>query len=107
MQNSDAAVALLTLLRSMGYTGFKLCRQAIYNSRTVVGVDQATNETNLLVSGQGLGLGASGPFGEASVDWIAGARWRSASMIVSELAHGGPVWVASTMEEWFDVHARL
>jgi len=106
-EGSEPALALLALLLEMGYTEFKLCRQSLYNARLVVAVDQTTNQSNMMASRQGLGLGASGPFGEAAVDWIAGPRWRPAQFLAQELGYGGPVWVASTMNEWFDIHAKL
>lgn len=103
---SSAAFDLVILLGSMGYGEFKLCRQSIYNARTVLTVNQDTNLSDLISSRQGLGLGASGLFGEAAVDYIAGPRWRPASAILAELVEGGPIWVAGTMQEWFDLHAR-
>eukprot|EP00928_Gymnodinium_smaydae_P020342 TRINITY_DN17864_c0_g1_i2.p1 TRINITY_DN17864_c0_g1~~TRINITY_DN17864_c0_g1_i2.p1 ORF type:complete len:533 (+),score=118.80 TRINITY_DN17864_c0_g1_i2:198-1796(+) len=103
----SAAVALVVLLARMGYVGFKLCRQTLYNSRTIVAVSQETNRSEIMVSRQGLGLGASGPFGEAAVDWVAGPRWRTAEELLPELVAGGPVWAAASMGEWFDLHARL
>lgn len=105
-EGSDPAIELVMLLGSMGYAEFKLCRQSLYNSRTLLAISQETNLSELMVSRQGLGLGASGLFGEAAVDYVAGPRWRPASMILAELGPGGPVWVAGTMQEWFDLHAR-
>merc|ERR1712194_44627 len=93
-EGSEPAVELLQLLTSMGYEEFKLCRQSLYNARTVLAVDQLTNVTELMVSRQGLGFGASGPFGEPAVDWLVGARWRSASAILPNLKSMGAVWVA-------------
>lgn len=100
------AFDLVLLLSSMGFTGFKLVRQTPYNARTVIGVDQETNLSSLLVSRQGLGLGASGPFGEAAVDYVAGPRWRGAAEVAAEVGEMGPVWAAMSMGEWFDLHAR-
>ncbi|CAE8593139.1 unnamed protein product, partial [Polarella glacialis] len=65
-EGPEAAIALVQMLESMGYSWFKLCRQSIYNARTVLAVDQLTNKTDIMVSRQGVGLGASGLFGEAA-----------------------------------------
>lgn len=98
---------LVLLLVSLGYDKFKLCRQSLYNVRTVWSVDQETNQTDLASTRQGVGLGASGLFGEHAVDWRSGLKWRTAAEITSELGYWGPNYAVHTMMEWFDLHAKL
>lgn len=103
----EPAKELMRLLVSMGYSAFKLCRQSLYNARTVMAIHQLTNKSEIMVTRQGLGLGASGPSGEAAVDWIVGPRWREAAEVLADVEQWGPIWALNTLGEWFDLHARL
>eukprot|EP00928_Gymnodinium_smaydae_P016398 TRINITY_DN16141_c0_g1_i2.p1 TRINITY_DN16141_c0_g1~~TRINITY_DN16141_c0_g1_i2.p1 ORF type:complete len:332 (-),score=85.34 TRINITY_DN16141_c0_g1_i2:49-1044(-) len=81
------------------YCSGKLVRQAIYNSRLVAG----HNGLSMPVSR--LGLGASGPFGDAAADWRAGRSWRPLAKILEELAFAWML-VRHVNGEWFDLHLR-
>merc|ERR1712228_175794 len=81
-------------LSELGYTHYKACRQFIFSPGPC--------ET-LGYSSKMLGCG-SGPFGEASVDYLSGHRWRN----LRELPHDrGFVKEFGGGLDWFDLHVKL
>lgn len=84
---------LRSLLRGR-YCAAKLCRQHIYNIRHVEGFGILSRA----------GLGSSGLFGNAAVDWRAGEEWRPLEAVLAELPQAA--WLSVLSMEWFDLHLR-
>ena len=89
----ERARMLRNLLRGR-YCAAKLCRQHIYNIRHVEGFGTLSRS----------GLGSSGLFGNAAVDWRAGEEWRPLETVLTELPLAG--WLSVLAMEWFDLHLR-
>ncbi|CAE7900901.1 unnamed protein product [Symbiodinium microadriaticum] len=84
---------LRNLLRGR-YCAAKLCRQHIYNIRHVEGFGTLSRS----------GLGSSGLFGNAAVDWRAGEEWRPLETVLTELPLAG--WLSAALEQRNDCIRR-
>lgn len=82
------------------YCAAKLSRQALYNSRLTMG-----SRTGFAMLMSRLGLGSSGPFGDAAVDWRFGVVWRPLPDVLHELGFAA-VLMQRAPGEWFDLHLR-
>ena len=89
----ETANMLRGLLRGR-YCAAKLCRQHIYNIRYVEGLGVLSRH----------GLGSSGLFGNAAVDWRVGEEWRPLEAVLAEMPQAGMLGLLSL--DWFDLHLR-
>ena len=89
----ETAQKLRGLLRGR-FCAAKLCRQHIYNIRYVEGRGVVSR----------IGLGSSGLFGDAAVDWRVGENWRPLEAVLAELPQAGMLAVLGM--DWFDLHLR-
>eukprot|EP00747_Dinoflagellata_sp_TGD_P091616 gnl/TRDRNA2_/TRDRNA2_165124_c0_seq1.p2 gnl/TRDRNA2_/TRDRNA2_165124_c0~~gnl/TRDRNA2_/TRDRNA2_165124_c0_seq1.p2 ORF type:complete len:177 (-),score=28.30 gnl/TRDRNA2_/TRDRNA2_165124_c0_seq1:73-603(-) len=90
---------LAVLYGQLGYRRFKVVRQLIYQLRFQL---QPLNKSQIV---QLEGQGASGPFGDAAVDFVSGREWRSVDDAMWDLL--AETRAAETVGEWFDLHATV
>ena len=82
-----------------GYRRFKVVRQLIYQLRFRL---LPGNKSQIV---QIEGQGASGPFGDAAIDFVSGREWRNVDDVVWDLL--AETRAAETVGEWFDLHATI
>ena len=94
LQKALETAEMLRGLLQGRYCDAKLCRQHIYNIRYVEKLGVLSR----------IGLGSSGLFGNAAVDWRVGEAWRPLETVLAELPQAG--MLALLAMEWFDLHLR-
>eukprot|EP00928_Gymnodinium_smaydae_P035125 TRINITY_DN24778_c0_g1_i2.p1 TRINITY_DN24778_c0_g1~~TRINITY_DN24778_c0_g1_i2.p1 ORF type:complete len:527 (-),score=100.46 TRINITY_DN24778_c0_g1_i2:34-1614(-) len=118
------AQELILHLKSVGYAGFKLCRQGPYHATCHLGArchGLALNAGYPLIDawrcwqpegehrrceGQPWTLGLSGLFGDSAVDWLRGEEWASAAEVLSDLIVLRAMQRRFRTKEHFDLHVR-